>query len=594
MKFLRIMIIPVISVLAMSCEDVLDTKPINEWDDGKVWNIPELAEGVLVQAYSAISGTPDNFDGNFLDAATDNAVTNSYTSGVYKVGIGGITKADNPISNWNDCYTQMQHIHLFLEKGLRDDLLYDRVNPAVDAAIKKRLEGEALFLRAWWGFELLQRYGGRSSAGEALGYPIVTHFITDEEGRNPSVFKRNTYQECVKQIVEDCDSAMKRLPPVYAGDDGIVGRTKIGRATANAAAVLKSKVALYGASPAFQKSSVVTLNGMGDYTVANQNTYQKQWEYAALVSDTVLQSEGFGDFTALTATNLADAPTVTPADFVFRKYFDTNGMEGRHFPPFYRGSAQTVPSQNLVDAFPASDGYPIGRSGGVYNPERPYENRDKRLDLNVYYQGRTFGKNDTKIDVVSGGKDSESFHKDATRTGYYLAKFMSTKKDMLAPIQKLVSIHYYPLLRKSEVFLNFAEASNEAWGPKVKGPKCKYSAYDVVKLIRQKSGGIPKVDKYLDEVAGDKELFRQLIQNERRLELAFENHRYFDMRRWFLPLNEDVKGVTVTKDAQGTPLYTEKTVEERNLNDVRYYYLPIPHGEILKNPNLENNMGWDK
>ncbi len=592
MKIGSILILSALSSLFLSCEDVLDTKTVNEWDDNKVWKLSDLAQGVLMQAYSAIPNTPNCFDNNFLDAATDNAVTNSYGSGVYKAAIGGITGADNPIGNWDGCYKQMQNIHEFLEKGLRDDLSYDRTNPETDAAIKKRLEGEALFLRAWWGFALLQRYGGRTDEGEALGYPIITHFVTIEEAKQLDKFKRNTYQECVRQILQDCDLAMKKLPATYTGDDAIVGVGNIGRATSMAAAVLKSRVALYSASPAFQSSDTITLNHGSDYSVIDPEGYQKQWEQAALISNAVLQLQDFGKYTPLKANNIADAPTTTPTDFVFRSYFNTNGMEANHFPPFYRGTAHTVPSQNLVDAFPAIDGYPIGESA-EYDPDFPYEKRDKRLVLNVYYQGRSFGDNNTNIDVVAGGKDSKEFHPQASRTGYYLAKFMSRKKDMLAPIQKLSAIHYNPLLRKSEVFLNFAEASNEAWGPKVKGPDCQYSAYDVLKMIRHLSGGLPENDAYLEEMSASKEQFRKLVQNERRLELAFENQRYFDMRRWLLPLDESVKGVIVTRDANGTLSYATETVEERKFNDVRFYYLPLPHAELLKNPNLKNNIGWD-
>lgn len=268
-------------------------------------------------------------------------------------------------------------------------------------------------------------------------------------------------------------------------------------------------------------------------------------------------------------------------------------MEKRHYPPFYKGSAQTTPSQNLVDAFPAKNGFPVTDSRSKFNPNDPFAvARDNRFEMNVYYQGRKFATNSGNIDVVYGGKDSESFHRNASRTGYYLAKFMSKKDNMLVPTQSLSSIHYYPILRKAEVFLNFAEASNEAWGPYVKGPGCKYSAYEVIKEIRKASGGITDLT-YLNEMASDKDSFRKLIQNERRIELAFENHRFFDIRRWLLPLNEGIRGITVTRDADSQLSYKEKQVEIRNMNDIRYYYLPIPYGELLKNKNLVNNMGWD-
>lgn len=163
---------------------------------------------------------------------------------------------------------------------------------------------------------------------------------------------------------------------------------------------------------------------------------------------------------------------------------------------------------------------------------------------------------------------------------------------MLDPITSTNAQHYYPILRKAEVFLNYAEAANEAWGPKGKDPDgiCKFTAYQVIKTIRQTSGGITDT-KYLDEMAASKESFRILIQNERRLELAFENQRYYDIRRCLLPLNEAVKGAVVTKEGNDL-VYTSQKVEERKFDDIRYYYSPLPYDECVKNPNLVNNLGW--
>ena len=129
-------------------------------------------------------------------------------------------------------------------------------------------------------------------------------------------------------------------------------------------------------------------------------------------------------------------------------------------------------------------------------------------------------------------------------------------------------------------------------GPKGNPGGYTYTAYDVIKTLRAGSGGITDTG-YLDEMARSKETFRELIRNERRIELAFENQRYFDMRRWLLPLNEPVRGVRVTADADGTYVYdTQVELEPRMYDDVRYYYAPLPYNECVKNPYLVNNMGW--
>ncbi len=580
-------------LLFPACEEVLDVRTSSEWDDADVWHVPEIAEGTLMKAYMSIAQLPDNYSNNFLDAATDNALTNNFNSSVYKVAMGETTTSANPFGNWGTCYEQFQYIHSFLENGLTPNTVYNRTDAKLDSLIKSRLKGEAFFLRAWWGFELLKMYGGKTATGEALGYPIITHYITQDEAKNSTEFRRNTYAECAAQIIRDCDSAIVRLPATYTGEDIVTGATQIGRASKYSAGVLKSRVALYAASPAYQPDEIVKITGMGQYTIVNLAAYQKKWEYAALVADSVLQLSGFGNFTAMTAKNLADAGNTTPADFVFRKFFNSRALETRHFPPFYYGSAQTIPSQNLVDAFPAKNGFPASDPRSAIAPGTPYANRDNRLNLNIYYQGRVFGTTGLPIDVVAGGKDSEEYHPSCSRSGYYLAKFMSSKETLLNPTTATNAMHYNPLLRKSEVFINFAEAANEAWGPKEKGGfPTKFTAYDVIKTVRSSSGGITSTT-YLDEMAAGANTFRQLIQDERRIEFTFEDQRYFDMRRWVLKLDEPVYGIVVERATDGTLTYTKKKIEDRRLSNIRDYYSPLPYDEVIKNKNLVNNVGWN-
>jgi hypothetical protein len=581
------------AVSVCSCEDVLETKPINEFEDGDVWRIPELAEGTLFTVYQAMPQQFDCYDGNFLDAATDNAATRSFNSGIYKVSTGSLSRIMNPLDNWTTCFTQLQTIHMFMERGLGEDIVYDKVDEAVDAEIKKRLTGECHFLRAWWNFALLQMFGGRTDQGEAMGIPMLDHYITPEEAARPESFRRESYARCVELIMEDCDKAVENLPNVYTGNSMAVGISNIGRANAMAARVLRSRVALYGASPAYRPSSVVNITGQGSFNIVDASAWETGWQAAAQASHDVLQSAGFGNFTALTHANIANPGenAATPADFVFRFYYVANGIESRHFPPFYYGDAQTVPSQNLVDAFPSKTGFPIDDPRSGYDPANPYAMaRDNRFDLNVYYNGRTFSTNGGAIDVAYGGKDSPSFSERASRTGYYLSKFLARQDNMLTPTAMVNWRHYTPLLRKSEVFYNFAEASNEAYGPTGKGPGFAYSAYDIMKITRA-AYGITDTG-YLDEMSADKDDFRRLIQNERRLEFAFENQRFFDLRRWLLRLDEPIRGVRVENNS-GTLSYTFVEVEKRNFEGIHHYYMPLPYAELMKNPNLVNNMGWD-
>ena len=630
--------------LFCACDDTLDTKVTWQIGDSDTWRVPELAQGVLYKAYNGIANRPDCFEDNFLDCATDNAVTNLRSSSVYKLNMGGMTAFNNPIGNWSNAYNMLNYVNSFLENGLTDQVQYNRTDPEVDKQIKLRLEGESYFLRAWWHFELLKMYGGKAKNGKALGIPLADHFISQDEAAQNGEFLRPTYQATVDFIVNDLnnaiellpnvyqgddlefgntqigratkaaaavlksatvdfivndlDNAIELLPNVYQGDDLEFGNTQIGRATKAAAAVLKSRALLYSASPAMQDDDVTKITGMGQFEILNPTVYQAKWEAVAKEINKILGMEGFGTYVPVTASSIADVQTES-SDYAFRRYFNNNLLEGLHFPPFYYGSARATPSHNLVKAFYAKNGYPATdvRSGvDLSDPDfdltQLYAVLDNRFALNVYYHSATFGDSGQPLDMSEGGKDSPSFSENATRTGYYLAKFVSKKSAMLNPIQTLNSVHYNPLLRKSEVLLNFAEAANEAWGnPTVKAEGCLYSAYEILKTIRSQAGGI-NFDLYLDEMAQSKDSFRKLIQNERRLEFTFENHRYFDMRRWVLPLNEEVEGVAVTRNEDGTFSFKVQKVEQRKY-EVKNYFMPLPYAELEKNKNLMNNQGWE-
>lgn len=583
-------------LLVSGCEKALDTKVTWQIGDEDVWRVPELAMGVLHKAYNGISNRPDCYAENFLDAATDNAVCTQRSASVYKLGQGAMTSFNNPIGNWSTCYNMLEYVNSFLENGLSDNVLYNREDPDKDAQIKDRLRGEAYFLRAWWHFELLKMYGGKSADGKALGVPVADHYISYEEASENGMFIRPSYQATVDFICNDLDLAMELLPASYSGSDQNFGDTQIGRATSGAAAVLKSRVLLYSASPAMQDDDIVKITGMGTYEVVNPGIYQKKWELVAKQIARILTMEGFGTYVPLLPSDIADAQSES-SDFAFRRYFNNNLLEANHFPPYYFGKSMTVPSHNLVKAFYAKNGFPVTDprsgvdiSGPAFDMSRLYSVMDDRFARVIYSQGSVFGNSGTALDMSEGGRDSHGYNENATTTGYYLAKFVSTVSGMLNPVASAGSAHYNPLLRKSEVLLNYAEASNEAYGPKAVGEGSSVSAYDIIKSIRSLAGGIMS-DAWLDECAGGKDTFRALIQNERRLEFAFENHRYFDMRRWLLPLDEDVCGVEITRNEDNTFSYKEKVVEPRKYT-VRDYYAPLPYAEISKNPNLVNNTGW--
>lgn len=576
-----IFLILTVSAACTKLDPVID----NTYGEDDAFGLPDNAEGILMAAYGNIPNmVTGDYGGDFLDAATDNAVTNNFGS-IYRVGAGGLTVQHNPVGNWNLAYNNLRNIHMFLERGLGDNVIYNLNDPVADAAKRKNLKGEAFFLRAWWSFQLLQQYGGKTETGEALGYAIVLRSYSLDETAALDNIRRDTYEACAAQIVKDLDSAYANLPLVYSGGDPTFGNRNRGRADGQAALALKSRVALYAASPAYQSDDITQLNSMGQFSVVNEQAYREKWETAAAYAQEAI--DVIGDFVSLKPADWN--ANVTPPEFIFRTYHSNRALETQNYPVRHFGSARTGPSQNLVDAFPAANGFPILDPRAGYDPQDPYANRDPRLAHTVMYNGMTL--NGSPIETYEHGKDSRSGNAQNTRTGYYVRKWLSVQPGLTDIENPGNDHHYHAMLRRTELFLNLAEASNEAYGPLVAGPGQTFSAVDIIKLIRARAGISDQT--YIDEVAVmGQDAFREVIQNERRIELAFENHRFFDMRRWVLPLNEEVRGVRIEKDDKGDLSYEIIPVEPRTMNALKYYYLPIPYNEIVKSQNLQNNLGW--
>jgi hypothetical protein len=279
-------------------------------------------------------------------------------------------------------------------------------------------------------------------------------------------------------------------------------------------------------------------------------------------------------------------------------------QEGDNFPPTLYGNGRINPSQNLVDAFPMRSGLPITDATSGYNPKDPYASRDPRLDKYILLNGTTFKKSV----IASGTYPSESGETEdnlnhgstSTCTGYYLKKLLNENANPLTSNQSK-TYHLYPRIRYTEIFLAYAEAANDAWGPKGDPTGIGYTAYDVIKAIRERAGlatndvgmALTEGDVFLEACALDQVKMTDLIRNERRIEMCFENKRFWDMRRWLLPLNETVKGMKIDRDeTTGDITYTVIDVEERSYDNSYQMYGPIPKSEVLKWSNLLQNKGW--
>lgn len=586
----KILTIFVAALLLTGCDDLFTPAIENNKSVTDAHNDPLYAEGILANAYTR---NPYNSQ-SFNDVATDDAVSNKSDEGFLKMATGSWTANNNPMDQWGSCKTAIHYINLFLNEA--DKVTWSK-NPVVNAMFNDRLKGEAYGLRAMFSFYLLQAHAGWTADGRLLGVPIIEEVETETSNFNKP---RNTFDECVQAIYRDVQKASELLPLDFediTSDDEVpekyrsqgvdkslynmvFGQLFRSRMSERVAKAFRAKTALMAASPAFDEGSDVTWEDAANY---NAELLDLIGGVAGLDEDGHTWYKNADEIKNLGAG-------VNPQEMLWRSGIDVTGfgLEQAQFPPSLFGSGSINPTQNLVDAFPMLDGYPISESGN-YNDKFPYKDRDPRLNLYIVVNGSVMGLNNKVIDTsLDNRTDNDGLNKEnghSTRTGYYLRKHLREDVHLSSTIQN-GQPHYSPRIRYTEIFLNYAEAANEAWGPTGKGTHS-YSAYDVIKAIRSRAGiGKDNGDAYLESVKNDPAKMRELIRNERRLELCFEGFRFWDLRRWELDLNEPAKGIRITDNT-----YHVFNVENRNYDSFMRFG-PIPYSEVVKFDALEQNQGW--
>lgn len=581
--------------LLVGCDDLFEPAIENNPGFEYMYDNSEYADGLMGNAYTRIPSSSYTFN----DVATDDAVSNDSDNGYRKMAAGSWMADSNPTDRWSGCRAAIQYLNLFLANTDKVKWVKDEV---VATMYNDRVKGEAYALRAMYMYYLLQAHGGYTASGELLGVPI----LTEPEDKNSNFdVPRNTFEECMQAIYSDIDKALELLPAEFKDieDDNLVpakykaigataaqytratGKLFVGRMSGRIAEAFRSYAALMAASPAFAEGTTTT--------------WEKAADYAAVVLDRINGVAGLDPTGATWYNNVKDIKDMgagsMPAEILWRteKSSDYHGFEEDNYPPSIWGKGRINPTQNLVDAFPMANGYPITDAAAGFNASSPYENRDPRLSNYIVYNGTTVGVNESVIHTAVDYVASDNSQKDvlnntvgaSTRTGYYMRKLL--RQDVnLDPSAPSKQEHYKARIRYTEIFLNYAEAANEAYGPTGKGSHS-YSAYDVVKAIRSRAGiGKDNGDAYLESIKGDKEKMRQLIRNERRLELCFEGVRFWDLRRWKANITETAKGVSIVGNT-----HTTIDVDTRKFEDYMHYG-PIPYSEVLKFKALEQNKGW--
>lgn len=539
-----------------SCNGFLDREEDSFIDKTATFDSYNRTKQYLTYAYTLLPDGLNRFSREaMLASATDDAEFAIESAEIQQFNNGSWNALNNPDDVWNRYYSGISKCCTLLENINHINLDISRLDPDKQVEYANSLKdirmwrAEARFLRAYFHFELLKRYGP---------IPIVTSTLSING--NYENTPRPTMKEVVDFIAKECDIAADtlELTPWRNVNDAF------GRATKGAALALKSRLLLYAASPLYVD--------FGDTNEANKPTDVALWKSAADAAKAVIDLNQYE-----LASSYADLfkNDFQNKEYIFvRRYAANSDFEKSNFPVSFGGKGGTNPSQNLVDDYEMLDGTPFDWNDPA-KAAQPFENRDARLGATILMNMAPFkGK---KVATYPEGADA-SPNPNATKTGYYLRKFLN--EDVNIQTGGSSSGHVVPLFRLAEIYLNYAEALNE----------CDPTNPDIALYLNKvrNRASLPNVS------ALSQEQMRAVIQHERRVELAFEEHRSWDVRRWKIAsstLGAPLMGVQIERKPLGGYTYMPVKVEQRVFQPKMYWY-PIPQSEVLKLKQWKQNNGW--
>jgi len=550
---------------ACTKENFLDQTSTTDLSEETVFSDSARSMDFLANIYSNIgfSFSPSRFGAAGLDASSDEAEgpLSSTITTYNQFATGGVSAYSIATDAWSIPYTQIRAANQFLQHL-----------PTVpfNDLLRGRTQGEALFLRAWYYSLLLKHYGGVPLIGDSI-------YTTNDDISTI----RNTYEDCVNYVTAQCDAAAALLPTSYSGLD-------YGRITKGACLALKARVLLYAASPLFNgggNTEDATLKSIVGYPSYDVNRWKLAADAAKAVMDMNVYSLHQG--TAKPGYGFYEVFLLRKNEEYILARMNPNNkdLEGLWRPPSRGGASNSgsFPYQNLVDAFEMSNGIAITDAASGYDPANPYANRDPRLDYTVTHNLSSIyvAYGDLSPVYTDDGEPNGDGFGVGTPTGYYGNKMCSD--DVVPNYFFHDSPRCLPLIRFAEILLMYAEAMNEFSGPS-------QEVYDAVEAIRQRAG----LNPYQLPTGLSQDDMRKAIQHERQVELAFEEQRFWDVRRWKIAEQTDtqmMRGMRVKKNADNTYTYTVEDVRKHNFR-VAMYLWPIPQSETAKSTDLIQNPGY--
>ncbi|MGY3214171.1 RagB/SusD family nutrient uptake outer membrane protein [Mucilaginibacter sp. HD30] len=608
-KFLVRLLLVVVLMSTFSCKKYLDDN-INKSTvaDDAQWASEGNADIFLNAIYGrlcAMNNTPDPMD-CFTD---DNDGSQLWKSWPWKQGtVGPSNNGGEPFretqggsnatfASWNDAYTSIRRCNLFIEK-----VTLNKGNVFTPAYAAKRID-EVKFLRAYWYAMLWQHVGG---------LPIITKTLNNNDGTE-IYYARNTFEETYNFIVSELTAIVtnNKLAVKYSN-----GNTDAGRATIGAAQFVKAWVQLYAASPAWNSGTsptgVADPNNLIHFASADNNRWAAAAASFKYFMDNFPQYSLYNDMTKFwyeaneyNSEVIWDKQQVQGIGGQLNNNIDQYGG-----PVWIYGTYHTwgnyCPNQELVDDYRMANGKRINETGSGYDPKNPYVGRENRFYQFIVYDGAPYKQDwmpttDIIYTRIDDNKNSPNYNggpfigksnrivfdgSDPTRTGYYFRKKLNNTAFEGGNRNGQNQVYY----RYAEVLLGYAEAQNEALGSPDQ------SVYDALNKVRQRPGtNLPKVDfGTLNKLEMQRE-----IRDQRRIEFAFENRRYYDLIRWKIAkdiLNVDRHSMviknTVPADNSGVWTYTVTPLNHPHVFTDKMYISPVPQGVMDNNKKLIQNPGY--
>ena len=569
--------------MASACNDGYEKEPVEHFTLDYLFS---RADSAGIQAryflnniyYEHLPSGYNRINGDFLDAASDDAISiNNNEPEIYKLFMGRYSAVSRLTDmEWGGYYQGIRKANILINNidVVPFNLTY--INALGETKpLNYTMKAEARFLRAHFYFELVKRYGGVPLIGDNV-------YVLGDDVQLP----RNTFAQCIDYIVRELDEIKDDLRSLPMAD-----ATEFAHApTKEACLAMKARVLLYAASPLFNEKPLEAGNELIGYPSYDSG----RWNLAAQAAKDLIDQYGPKGKGTL---NLAQDYRNIFVDFYggnnpelifFRPVGKNKSIETANEPLGFSGNSlgngNTNPTQNLVESFLMKDGTKYVST----SVDDPFKNRDPRLDFTILHHGSRWLN--TTLDTQVGGTHNPSGAQ-YSRTCYYMAKFM---KDYQTSSNYEDNIHLWVMYRYGEVLLNYAEALNEV--ALAGGTIDNKEVLNSLIQLRKRAGIEPGNENYYGLPAPqnyDAAEMREIIRNERRIEMAFEEQRYWDIRRWRIAediFKEPLKGLNIQVVGNKT-IYNEVNVLSAEFDTKRYFY-PIPYSEVIKNGNMIQNPNW--